>query len=36
MFLIGPFKVAAGIDYDEFKRVVGETRERQKGASAPD
>jgi protein-disulfide isomerase len=36
VFLIGPFKVAAAIDYDEFKRVVGETRERQKGASAPD
>ena len=36
VFLIGPFKVAAAIDYDEFKRVVGEARERQKGAPAPD
>lgn len=31
VFLIGPFKVAAAIDYDEFKRVIGQARARQKG-----
>jgi protein-disulfide isomerase len=31
VFLIGPFRVAAAIDYDEFKRVIGEARARQKG-----
>ena len=31
VFLIGPFKVAAAIDYDEFTRVVAQTRARQKG-----
>ena len=37
VFLIGPFKVAAAIDYDEFKRVVEQTRARQRGdAPAPD
>jgi protein-disulfide isomerase len=35
VFLIGPFKVAAAIDYDEFKRVVEQTRARQKGAEPP-
>ncbi|HXT05768.1 MAG TPA: DsbA family protein [Roseiarcus sp.] len=33
VFLIGPFKVAAAIDYDEFKRVVGQARARQKGGA---
>ena len=32
VFLIGPFKVAAAIDYDEFKRVIDQARARQKGA----
>ena len=31
VYLIGPYKVAAAIDYDEFKRVVDNTRARQKG-----
>jgi protein-disulfide isomerase len=26
VFLIGPYKVAAAIDYDQFKQVVGDTR----------
>jgi protein-disulfide isomerase len=30
VFLIGPFKVAAALDYDGFKQVVADTRERQK------
>jgi len=32
VFLIGPFKVAAAVDYAEFKRVIGQARARQKGA----
>jgi protein-disulfide isomerase len=32
VFLIGPFRVAAAIDYDEFKRVIGQARARQQGA----
>ena len=32
VFLIGPFKVAAAVDYDEFKRVIGQARARQQGA----
>lgn len=35
VFLIGPFKVAAAIDYDEFKRVIGQARARQKGEEPP-
>lgn len=31
IFLVGPFEVAAALDYDGFKRVVEQTRERQKG-----
>jgi protein-disulfide isomerase len=31
VFLIGPYKVAAAVDYDEFARVVENTRKRQKG-----
>jgi protein-disulfide isomerase len=31
VFLIGPFKVAAAVDYDEFVRVIGQARARQKG-----
>ncbi len=31
VFLIGPYKVAAAVDYDEFKRVVANTRSRQNG-----
>jgi protein-disulfide isomerase len=31
VFLIGPYKVAAAVDYDEFKRVVANTRARQNG-----
>jgi protein-disulfide isomerase len=35
VYLIGPFKVAAAIDYDEFKRVVDQARARQKGGEPP-
>ena len=35
VFLIGPFRVAAAIDYAEFKRVIGEARARQKGEAPP-
>ena len=31
VFLIGPFKVAAAVDYDEFRRVINQARARQKG-----
>ena len=31
VFLIGPYKVAAAVDYAEFKRVVANTRARQNG-----
>ena len=33
VFLIGPFKVAAALDYDGLKRVVDQARARQKGAA---
>ena len=33
VFLIGPFKVAAALDYDGFKRAVEKTRARQNGAA---
>jgi protein-disulfide isomerase len=32
VFLIGPFKVAAALDYDGLKRVVDQARTRQNGA----
>ena len=35
VFLIGPFKVAAAIDYEEFQRVVAQTRARQRGEEPP-
>ncbi len=35
VYLIGPFKVASAVDYDEFKRVVDQARARQKGAEPP-
>ena len=31
VFLIGPFKVAAALDYDGFKKVVAQVRAAQKG-----
>jgi protein-disulfide isomerase len=31
VFLIGPYKVAAAVDYDEFARVVDNARARQNG-----
>ena len=31
VFLVGPFKVAAALEEDEFRQVVAETRARQKG-----
>ena len=31
VFLIGPYKFAAAVDYEEFKRVVANTRARQSG-----
>ena len=33
VFLIGPFKVAAALDYEGLKRVVEQARERQNGAA---
>ncbi len=36
VFLIGPFKVAAALDADGFKRAVDEARARQNGAAAGD
>ena len=30
VFLIGPFKVAAALDYADFKKVVGQVRAAQK------
>jgi protein-disulfide isomerase len=35
VFLVGPFKVAAAVDYDEFKNVIGQARSRQKGEEPP-
>jgi len=35
VFLVGPFKIAAALDLDGFKRVVEQTRARQHGAESP-
>ncbi len=36
MFLIGPFKVAAALDADGFKRAVVQARAQQNGAASGD
>lgn len=35
VFLIGPYEVAAAVDFEEFQRVVANTRARQRGEAPP-